>query len=124
MDRLRRYRLVARLIPVECYVCVGTPVAFMRWVNGHFEGQFTKPPAGQGMAFVDTPKVRQGQHFHAVIWLPYFRKGNAYDAGKLAHEALHVAWRLLEEYGTSDEELHCYLVQWLVEEATRKLIGQ
>lgn len=118
---LRRACLKNRLLPIECYVLVGDAAAFGRWANAHFDAQLDRTPTGQGLAFVEVPRVAKGQHFHCVIWMKRLRRGNCYDAGVLAHEALHVAWRLLDTLGCYDEETHCYLVQWLVEEATHRL---
>jgi hypothetical protein len=119
---LRSIRLTDRLVPVTCHVCVGSAEAFTRWVARRFAVPLDSVPQSSGLAFIDTPKVAGGtSRFHGVIWIEKLRRGNVFDMGRLAHEALHVTWRLLEKYGIEDEELHCYLVQWLVEEALHRL---
>ena len=117
---MRRIYLRNRLLPISLYVLVGSAAQAQTWCNAHFGGE-TKLPDGSGLAFVDAPKDPKTLPFECVIWMPYFRKGNAFDAGVLAHEALHIAWRLLGKIGSTDEEMHCYMVQWIVEETTYRL---
>lgn len=117
---MRRFYLRNRLLPIGLFVLVGSAAQAQKWCNEHFEGE-TKLPDGSGLAFIDTPKDRTRLRYECVIWMPQFRKGNAFDAGVLAHEALHIAWRLIETIGSTDEEMHCYMVQWIVEETTHRL---
>jgi hypothetical protein len=117
---MRRVHLSNRLLPIELFVLVGPARDAQAWCNKRHAPVEMDVPSGSGLAFVHAlaaPKVG----FESVIWMADFRKGNSFDAGRLAHEALHVAWRLLEKLGSYDEETHCYMVQWIVEETTRRL---
>lgn len=114
---MKRLHLRNRLLALNLFVLIGKSTSARAWCNRRYEAQLEGPMAS-GLAFIDTPKAGG---LECVIWLPYFRKGNAFDAGTLAHEALHVAWRLLDKIGIHDEETHCYMVQWIVEELTRRL---
>lgn len=62
-----------------------------------------------------------GVGYIAIVWMRQFRRGHAFDAGVLAHEALHVVWLLLEHLNIYDEETHCYMLQWIIDETTFRL---
>lgn len=110
-----RFRLRNDLIPVSLHVLIGDKHRASKWVLNTF-GREWQAPYGAGRA--DVIEAGKGVGFECIIWMPYFRVGDAFDAGVLAHESLHIVWRLLEKYGIYDEETHCYLMQWIVNEAT------
>lgn len=114
----RRVHLTNTLLPVQLFVYVGEYEACQRFLRRRFDKEWDDRRGAAKAAVLPAPK---GVGFECVIWMPYFRRGNAFDAGKLAHEALHVVWRLLEHLGIYDEETHCYLLQWIVDEVTDRL---
>ena len=114
-SRLRVITFGCDVWPLDVYLCVGPIDAFARWRKRRFDVDTEQYGTGMASVFVHDGAVT------ALIWLPYFRVGNAFDAGTLAHEALHVVWRALDKFGCNDEEAHCYLLQWLIDQSTRRI---
>jgi hypothetical protein len=108
--------LESRLLFVNLYVLVGRYAKAQQWGKQKFGDLFEDDPESLGKAATFRDEHHDGYAFVNVIYLANLRPGNAGDIGSLVHEASHVAWTLLEEYGIKDEETHCYLVQWIVEE--------
>ena len=107
--------LSSDVLPLTVSVFVGGYAEYQAWCEKRW-GVGLPPLAESGTAQSCTT-IDKGT-LKGLIWLPMFRQGNAFDAGALAHEALHVTWKLLDKLGVTDEETHCYLLQWIVTEAT------
>lgn len=104
----------------KVFVFIGAGEEFSRWLERVHRVQLTTKEHGaaQSLSWFD-----DNGDWYAAIRLPYWRPGNPWEAGVLAHEAMHVAQKLAKPRGLKGEAKNYYL-QWLVEEATRKLNGR
>ena len=113
-------KLESIVLPMTVFLLVGTIDEHDAWAKKrHKHERDPDKPVGAARAYTCW---HSGNGWEGVIWMPYFRRGDAFDAGKLAHEALHIAWRLLDRLGCYDEEAHCYVVQWIVNIGTLRIL--